>query len=249
MRRADRLFDIIQHLRRASTPVRAADLAAALEVGIRTIYRDIAALQASRVPIEGASGLGYVLRCGYDLPPLMFDAEELEAIAVGARLLRRTGDLGLEAAAERVLGKLQAVLPEAARDYLACPAVHVGEAWTMPCSDARLGLLRLAAREGFKLELVYRDGQDRVTRRKVRPVGLGYFDDAVLLCAWCELREDHRLFRVERIQEAIRLEERFDTGDPRLLSAWRLRFSAPIDAGSMSGDEPSDPRRAPASSP
>src|SRR6516162_11727686 len=113
MRRADRLFDIIQSLRTAARPMTAAALADKLEVTVRTIYRDIAALQASRVPIEGAPGLGYVLRRGYDLPPLMFTLEETDAIAIGVRLLRRLRDPKLQQAAESVLGKLSAVVPQA----------------------------------------------------------------------------------------------------------------------------------------
>ena len=119
MRRADRLFDIIQVLRLARTPVTAAAIAAELEVAPRTVYRDIATLQARRVPIEGAAGLGYVLRRGYELPPLMFTEEEIEAIAVGVRLLPRTGDPALTVAARNVLTKLAAVVPEPLRERLA----------------------------------------------------------------------------------------------------------------------------------
>src|SRR5690242_21312379 len=113
MRRADRLFDVIQTLRAAKAPVTAAVLAAGLEVTVRTVYRDVAALQARRVPIEGAPGIGYVLRKGFDLPPLMFTLEEVEAIAVATRLMRRTGDAGLQQAAESVLSKITVILPQA----------------------------------------------------------------------------------------------------------------------------------------
>src|SRR5258708_19178833 len=115
MRRADRLFDIIQVLRTATGPVTAAALAAELEVTARTVYRDIATLQARRVPIEGAAGIGYLLRRGFDLPPLMFTNEEIDAIAVGARMVRRIRDPKLQAAAESVLAKVSVVLPEALR--------------------------------------------------------------------------------------------------------------------------------------
>lgn len=114
MRRSDRLFDIIQHLRTAKGPVTAAGLAAALEVTPRTIYRDIATLQARRVPIDGAAGVGYVLRKSFDLPPLMFTADEVEAIAIGARLVRRLRDAKLQEAADSVFSKVTVVLPEAA---------------------------------------------------------------------------------------------------------------------------------------
>src|SRR5580700_7433919 len=116
--RADRLFDVIQVLRSARKPVTAAQLAEKLEVTVRTVYRDVAALQARRVPIEGAPGIGYVLRRGFDLPPLMFTLEEVEAIVVAARLLRRTGDLGLQQAAESVLSKITVILPQALRAHL-----------------------------------------------------------------------------------------------------------------------------------
>src|SRR5258706_14346002 len=119
MRRADRMFDVIQALRTAKKPVTAAAIAEALEVTVRNIYRDVATLQARRVPIEGAPGLGYVLRKGFDLPPLMFTIDEVEAIAVGARLVSRTGDPGLQEAAERVLSKVLVVLPETLRGHLA----------------------------------------------------------------------------------------------------------------------------------
>src|SRR5580692_6425625 len=125
MRRADRLFDIIQTLRVATNPMTAASLAGQLEVTVRTVYRDIAALQASRVPIEGAAGIGYVLRRGFDLPPLMFTADELDAIAVGARLVRRLRDPGLQDAADSVLAKITMVLPAPLRDGIAADRFYV----------------------------------------------------------------------------------------------------------------------------
>src|SRR3984885_6861410 len=123
MRRADRLFDIIQRLRTARGPTTAAALAEDLEVTQRTVYRDIATLQARRVPIEGEAGVGYVLRRGFDLPPLMFTLDEIEAIAVGARMLSRTGDAGLQAAAESVLSKVTVAIPEGLRSHLTTPPV------------------------------------------------------------------------------------------------------------------------------
>src|SRR6266566_692510 len=125
MRRADRLFDIVQTLRGATRPLTAATLAAELEVTARTIYRDIAALQASRVPIEGAPGIGYVLRRGFDLPPLMFTSDEIDAIAVGARHVRRLRDPKLQQAADSVLAKVTAVLPETVRSHLRAPPFFV----------------------------------------------------------------------------------------------------------------------------
>ena len=127
MRRADRLFDVIQALRTAKGPVTAHTLAERLEVTPRTVYRDIATLQARQVPIEGAAGIGYVLKRGFDLPPLMFTPDEVEAIAVGARMLSRTGDAGLQAAAGRVLSKITVALPDPLRGHLATPPLFVSE--------------------------------------------------------------------------------------------------------------------------
>src|ERR1700758_2914183 len=127
MRRADRLFDIIQRLRTARGPMTAAALAEELEVTTRTVYRDVAALQARRVPIEGEAGIGYVLRRGFDLPPLMFTLDEIEAIAVGARLVARTGDAGLQDAAESVLSKVTVVLPDVLREQLSSAPIFVSE--------------------------------------------------------------------------------------------------------------------------
>ena len=147
MRRADRLFDIIQSLRTAARPMTAAALADMLEVTPRTIYRDIAALQASRVPIEGAPGLGYVLRRGFDLPPLMFTADEADAIAIGVRLLRRLRDPKLLAAAESVLAKLAAVVPDPLQPLLVAARVFVSDGSAPLVSGVDLAELRGAIRE------------------------------------------------------------------------------------------------------
>src|ERR1700710_967283 len=125
MRRGDRLFDVIQALRSAKRPMTAATLAEQLEVTVRTVYRDIATLQARRVPIEGTAGIGYVLRRGFDLPPLMFTTEEVDAIAVGAHLVRRLRDPALQDAAASVLSKIAVVLPEQARAYLDAAPFYV----------------------------------------------------------------------------------------------------------------------------
>src|ERR1700749_2126271 len=125
MRRADRLFDVIQALRSAQGPLTAAALAEQLEVTVRTVYRDIATLQARRIPIEGAAGIGYVLRRGFDLPPLMFTQGGKERIGGGPRMLRRTGDPGLQAAADNVISKISVVLPELLGQHLASPPFFV----------------------------------------------------------------------------------------------------------------------------
>src|SRR6516162_509360 len=169
MRRADRLFDIIQALRTAPHPVTAAALAEQLEVTARTIYRDIAALQGSRVPIEGAPGLGYVLRRGYDLPPLMFTSEEADAIAIGVRLLRRLRDAKLQQAAESVLAKLAVVVPEPLQLHPVSAPIYVSEVMRDAIHDAR------------KVAITYIDERGQHTQGTIHPIAMAYYVDVTVL--------------------------------------------------------------------
>jgi predicted DNA-binding transcriptional regulator YafY len=220
MRRADRLFDIIQSLRAAGGPMTAAALAEKLEVTARTIYRDIAALQASRVPIEGAPGLGYMLRRGFDLPPLMFTAEEADAIAIGVRLLRRLRDPELQEAADSVLGKLAAVVPEPLQSHLVAAPVYVSDGAAPAATGIDLAGLRRAIHETRKMSIAYVDDMDRRTSRTIWPLALAYYVDVTLIGAWCELRADFRHFRVDRIQNSRVLEERFPADNGKLVARW-----------------------------
>ncbi len=228
MRRADRLFDIIQTLRMAAHPLTAAALADKLEVTVRTIYRDIAALQASRVPIEGAPGLGYVLRRGFDLPPLMFTIEETDAIAIGVRLLRRLRDPKLESAAQSVLGKLAAVVPRELQPQLVAAPLYVSDGSAPDVTGVDLSQLRNAIRETRKVAISYADEEGRRTRRTIWPIAMAYYVDVTLVGAWCELRNDFRHFRVDRIAASQVLDERFSADSKRLMAEW----------GALSKDRP-----------
>jgi len=235
VRRADRLFDILQALRVATKPMTAAAIAERLEVTVRTIYRDIASLQASRVPIEGAAGIGYVLQRGFDLPPLMFTADEVDAIAVGARLVRRLRDPGLQVAADRVLEKVTAVLPETHRDQVLAAPFFVSDGDAETPTGVNPGDLRLAIRETRKLRITYADQHSRQTERIVWPVAMAYYVDVTLLGAWCELRGDFRHFRVERIVTSAVLDERFSTDNGKLMQRW---FALQAER-TQAGDQPS----------
>ena len=220
MRRADRLFDIIQRLRSARGPLTAAAIAEQLEVTVRTVYRDIAALQARRVPIEGAAGIGYVLRRGFDLPPLMFTTEEVDAIVTGVRLLRRLRDPKLQDAADSVLAKVGTVLPEQLRTLLEAP-MYVSSGSTPSAKGVDLAELRSAIRASRKLRIGYLDAQDRRTQRTIWPIAMAYYVDVTLIAAWCELRNDFRHFRVDRITRSATLDERFEADQAKLLAAWQ----------------------------
>ena len=220
MRRADRLFYIIQVLRTATRPVTAAALAAELEVTPRTVYRDVATLQARRVPIEGAPGIGYVLRRGFDLPPLMFTDEEIEAIVVGMRLLRRTGDIGLQDASASVLSKIEVVLPAALRSQLAAPAAFVSAHGAPTPEVADLSTIRGAIRDERKLRIDYVDQNGRASSRTIWQFAVAYYVEATLINAWCELRDDFRHFRADRVRALTVLDEGFPVPGRTLMAGW-----------------------------
>jgi predicted DNA-binding transcriptional regulator YafY len=220
VRRADRLFDIIQTLRTARQPVTAATLADKLEVTARTVYRDIAALQGSRVPIEGAPGIGYVLRRGFDLPPLMFTAEEADAVAIGVRLLRRLRDPKLQAAADSVLAKLAAVVPAPLQPHLVAAPVYVSDGSAPSPTGIDPAGLRSAIHEARKIAIAYVDENERHTQRTIWPIAMAYYVDVTLIGAWCELRSDFRHFRLDRIVSARLLDERFPADKGKLMAEW-----------------------------
>ena len=210
LRRADRLFDIIRILRAAARPMTAAAIAEELEVTVRTVYRDVATLQARRIPIEGAAGVGYVLRRGYELPPLMFTEDEAEAIAVGVRLLARTGDPGLQKAAESVLSKVTLVVPDPLRDYLTTAPVYVSKIGApVPALRDLPSTIRHAIRAARKMRIAYQDSDGHSTERVIQPFAVAYYVGATLICAWCELRNDVRHFRTDRVVSADLLDEPF----------------------------------------
>ena len=208
MRRAERLFEIIQILRRKKL-TRARDLAERLEVSERTIYRDIAALVGSGVPIEGEAGVGYLLRDGFDLPPLMFDEREIEALALGARVVESWTDPEMAKAAASAIAKIETVVPERLGRHLAETAyIAPAEHYSAPI-DFDPKLLRMAVRQRAMVRLRYRDREDRMTDRRVRPLALAFYGPIWLLASWCELRQGFRSFRLDRICDLKILEAQF----------------------------------------
>ena len=217
MRRADRLFQLVQRLRRRRA-VTAAQLAEALGVTVRTVYRDVQDLVASGVPIRGEAGVGYALDRGFDLPPLMFNETEVEALVLGARVVRGWADAGLAAAAEDVLAKVEAVLPRELRQRMADSALHAVNFHESAAQRASLGSLRAAIRERRKVAFAYEDRKSATTSRTVLPLGLFYFGPVWSLGAWCELRRDFRTFRLDRVSELRVLAETFPVERGRTLS-------------------------------
>lgn len=198
MRRADRLFQIVQYLR-GGRLVTARRLAERLEVSERTIYRDIVDLQASGVPVEGEAGVGYVMQSGFELPPLMFTRDEIAALVAGARLVRAWGGVAMARAAEEALVKIETVLPDAERRRAAEVQVH---AFAPEMNDAlreRIDCLEAAVDQRKLLDISYSDAAGASSRRRIRPLGLWFWGKVWTLVAWCELRRDFRVFRIDRI--------------------------------------------------
>jgi len=222
MRRADRLFQIIQILRRSTRPVTAAALAEELEVSKRTVYRDVADLIGERVPIDGEAGLGYLIASDYDMPPLMLTPDEIEAVVLGAQWVAGRSDKVLSNAARDVIAKIAAVVPERLRPFIAEPSVGVKPTIAEPQESVDPSSLRSAIRDNRKLRLRYRSEAGEETERIVWPVILGYAETSRLLVAWCELRQGFRHFRTDRIVEAETLDEAIGLTQGELRRRWRL---------------------------
>ncbi|WP_088278726.1 YafY family protein [Ideonella sp. A 288] len=223
MRRGDRLFQLVQLVRgrRLST---AAFLAGRLQVSLRTVYRDIADLQHQGVPIEGESGVGYRMRAGFDLPPLMFTTDEAKALIAAVRLAEPRLDDALALQADGALSKILAVLPAATRAAAEGLAVYAPAVDADPATRARVATLRHAAESRHKLRLHYLDLQGQASERTVRPLACFFWGQVWTLAAWCELRQDFRSFRVDRIGRLDRLDERFRDEPGRSLADLQRRY-------------------------
>lgn len=225
MRRADRLFEIVQHLRgRRLTTAR--QLAQWLEVSERTIYRDVADLLASGVPIDGEAGVGYRIRPGFDLPPLMFSFNEIDALVIGARFVESWGGPGLAQGARSALAKIAAALPGDKRAALESARLFAPGAFIDPLPGERLETARRAMSERRVAQLAYRDVHGRDSTRRVRPLGLFFWGEAWSLAAWCELRQDFRNFRLDRIGQIELLDERFADETGRRLQDYLRKVQA-----------------------
>jgi predicted DNA-binding transcriptional regulator YafY len=220
MRRAERLLHIIQILRRHRRPVRGQLMAEELEVSLRTLYRDIADLITDGVPIRGEAGVGYVLGEGYDVPPIMFNADELEAIMLGLRWVERRGDSDLSRAAQDTIAKIGAVLPPPLKPFLFDAGLLAPPSFNRVVDNIDVATLRQAVREQRKVAMVYRDEGGKDTSRTVWPIGIAYFDAQRLLIAWCELRQDFRSFRTDRMVEIRLSAEKYTERRKALLKQW-----------------------------
>lgn len=227
MRRADRLFQIVQLLRRSPRPLTAEAIAVELETSKRSVYRDIAALIGQRVPIRGEAGVGYVLDGGFDMPPLMLTSDEIEAAVLGAQWVAGRGDPALARAARDLIAKIAVTVPDRLRPVVLEPAVSSGPVWR-PAEADRLdmGQVRAWIRAGRKLRLDYADEQGRESRRIVWPILVGYRETTRLLVCWCETRNDFRTFRTDRVRDAVFLDDRYPARPAQLRARWTAMMEA-----------------------
>jgi predicted DNA-binding transcriptional regulator YafY len=227
MSRTGRLFQLMDALRGHRRPVTASALAERLGVSERTIYRDIQTLVELGAPVEGSAGIGYVLRTGFFLPPLMFDADELEALVLGARWVRQQGDPALSAAADRTLAKIATATPRDLRDHMAEMSLWVPAFRAAAPVEAFIQPAREAIRHQCKLRIAYRDEKDAASERVVWPFALAFFQERRVMAAWCELRDAIRHFRIDRIVQAELGGERYPTPRHALLKQWRAMYDIP----------------------
>lgn len=223
MSRTARLLDLMQLLRRHRQPVSGAAIAAELGISLRTLYRDMATLQAQGAAIDGAPGLGYVLKPGFTLPPLMFSTDEVEALVLGSRWVADRGDRRLAEAAGNALAKIAAVLPPALRHEADTAALLVGPGEAIAAGDTEVATLRESIRAEHKLGIRYRDSAGAETARTIWPFALGFFDRVRVVVAWCELRQAIRHFRTDRIVQLTPSGARYPQRRQALLKAWRVQ--------------------------
>lgn len=231
MARTDRLFELIQLLRSSRTVRTAQTLADALEVSVRTVYRDIALLQSLRVPIEGEAGIGYMMRNGYDLPPLMFSSEELEAITFGLAMISQRGDRPMRKAASSAMRKVESVLPENLRRPTSAPGTVLF--YQDNVCHAHLDMIRAGIRDPHYLELVYEAADGEVSKRTILPLALIFFANATVAAAWCELRRDFRHFRIDRM---LSLRNGAPVPEPvsrKCLEEWRKTEASSLEENSV----------------
>lgn len=221
MSRSERLFDLLHVLRGHRRPVSGKVLAKQVGVSIRTLYRDIVSLQALGAVIEGEPGVGYVLKPGFLLPPLMFTPEEIEALVLGSRWVADRADNPLQHAARSALTRIATVLPAHLRNELDTSALLVGPGTTILADRVEPALLRKAIRAERKLSLHYCDATGRPSERIVWPFALAFFESVRVLLGWCELRQDFRQFRTDRIVSATLIDARYPRRRQALLKEWR----------------------------
>jgi predicted DNA-binding transcriptional regulator YafY len=226
MSRAQRLLDLIQILRRHRIPVAGTALADELAISLRTLYRDIETLKAQGAHIDGEPGVGFILRPGFMLPPLMFSEDEIEALVLGGRWVAAQTDEPLGKAARNALSKIAAVLPSDLQRSLETSSLLVAPQ-RPAAGDTELPIIRQAIRSERKLRITYTDEKENRTQRTIWPIALGFFERIRMVAAWCETRRDYRHFRTDRIRSLKMTDSRYPRRRFEMLREWRRRECIP----------------------
>jgi predicted DNA-binding transcriptional regulator YafY len=221
MSRAERLLNLIEEFRRHRYPVAGDELAQTLGISIRTLYRDIASLRAMGADIAGEPGMGFQLRSGFLLPPIMFTAEEVDALILGSRLVARRADKQMAEAARKAMARLAAVMPKDLVDHVEAQSFAVGPGEHLPQETIDMGLVRRAIHLERKLHIHYTDAKGQTSQRIIWPFLLGYYDGGRMISAWCETRDAIRHFRTDRIQTVTELQKRYPSRRHELVKLWR----------------------------
>lgn len=226
MTKSERLLALLQLLRQYRQPVKAQTLAEKLSVSSRTIYRDIDTLRLQGADIAGEAGVGYVLRDGFLLPPLMFSIEEIEALILGSRWVTSHGDTMLQAAAHQAMTKIQAVIPKQHQTRIGQNTLFT-PLMSARCDSEQMAVnatqVRQAIRNENPLVIDYQDGKGDTSQRMIYPFSLAFFDSVQVIGAWCKLREDFRHFRVDRITSIKRLDKRYPPSREQLFREWAIK--------------------------
>jgi predicted DNA-binding transcriptional regulator YafY len=225
MSRAERLLNLIEEFRRRRRAASGEELARALGVSIRTIYRDIASLRSLGAGIEGEPGVGFILRSGFLLPPIMFTAEEVDALILGSQWVAKSADASMSEAARKAMARLTAVMPGELAGRVDAEHFSVWPSEDAVREKIDMVALRRAIQLERKLLITYKDTKEKPSERVIWPFLLGYFDGKRLVAAWCEMREDIRHFRTDRISSLNELPTRYPRRRHDLVKAWRTAES------------------------
>lgn len=221
MTRTERLLEIIEILRRSKFAVTANELSKRFEISIRSVYRDISILQSQGVPIEGGTGVGYILRKGYTLPPLMFTIDEIEALILGIKWVSVSTDENLSMASKNALMKISTIIPEALRNKYTTTSILINNRYKPVIDNQLITIIRTAIKENWKMQIQYTNHQAIQSTRTIWPIAIGFFENAQIIAGWCEKRSAFRHFRTDRIIKCVLIKEKYPISQKMLFAKWK----------------------------
>jgi len=220
MTKTERLLEIIRVLHKRKYAVTAKELSLEFGISLRSVYRDIFSLQQQGIPVDGEAGVGYILRKGYTLPPLMFTVDEIEALVIGAKWILSTGDIALATSTKEAIQKIKDIIPPALQNTINETPLLIGYKNQPNIEKELTQAIHDSIRKNEKLKITYSGEDNKENERIIWPIALGYFDSTVVLAAWCELRKAFRHFRVDRVKNWSRTNEKYPLMQTLLYQKW-----------------------------